>query len=114
MNADYWTLLGLCSGVVGAFLVSVEAIKLRNLKRLRERLLGPAHKRVLPVRIVVGEATISFPNGESVSEVITVFVLIHFVGGLFGLLGSLWVITALGYSMRWAQSAASSSQLMLW
>lgn len=46
-----WTLTGLSLDIVGALLVAVEAVKLSNIRALRDRLFVPLHLAVHPVPI---------------------------------------------------------------
>lgn len=41
MNPAYWTMLGLAIDIVGAFLLSAEAIKVENLIRMRRKMVVP-------------------------------------------------------------------------
>jgi hypothetical protein len=47
-TGTWWTLIGLVLDLIGAFLLSVEAIKIRNLLLLRDRLLSPLRTSMLP------------------------------------------------------------------
>lgn len=47
MQPYHWSIVGLSLDIVGAFFVSVEAIKLENLRRLRDTVVRSAHSRVL-------------------------------------------------------------------
>ena len=51
MNAYQYTVVGLILDIIGAFLVSVEAIKLENLRRFRDRFLRPMHSSILPKKV---------------------------------------------------------------
>jgi hypothetical protein len=47
-----WTLSGLCCDIIGALLVAVEAVKLSNIRALRDRVFEPLHRAVQPIPIV--------------------------------------------------------------
>ena len=51
MSPYYWSMLGLIFDIIGAFFISVEAITIDNLKKLRDRILLPAHKLTISPRI---------------------------------------------------------------
>jgi hypothetical protein len=53
MPAYVWSLVGLLLDVGGVLLLSVEAIKLENLRNLRERLLIPLHEWSKPAQVKV-------------------------------------------------------------
>lgn len=53
MNAYQYTVAGLILNIIGAFLVSVEAIRLENLRRLRGKFLRPIHSSILPKKITI-------------------------------------------------------------
>ncbi len=46
------TLVGLSVDIIGALLVAVEAVKLSNLRALRDRLFVPVHRSLQPIPIV--------------------------------------------------------------
>ena len=47
MKPAFFTVLGLGLDIVGVFLLSVEAIKLENLRALRDKVIGRAHSAIL-------------------------------------------------------------------
>ena len=51
MKPFHWAILGLSLDIVGAFLLSIEAIKLHNLRKLRKRFLLPIHRATLSPKI---------------------------------------------------------------
>jgi hypothetical protein len=60
MKPYHWTMFGLLLDIVGAFLVSVEAIRLDNLRALRTKLLEPLHTATLsPKFIYLGDRMVS-------------------------------------------------------
>ncbi len=59
MQAPHWTMLGLSLDVMGAFLLAVEAIKIENLRNLRNSFLRSVHGALLPTPYALGGATSS-------------------------------------------------------
>lgn len=93
MKPQYWTILGLCADIVGAFCVSVEAIRLENLKRLRERVFLPVHRSVLPIKIVFVDDETPLLDQKPLANdevefgrAIALFLLTHTATGIVGLL----------------------------
>jgi hypothetical protein len=79
----HFTILGLSLDIIGAFLVSVEAIKLDNLRALREKVIRPAYKATLsPAMEIIGDEMIVHAS----KRYLFVFTLLHYVAGLLLLL----------------------------
>ncbi len=79
-------MLGLAVDIVGAFLVAVEAIKLQNLRALRDRVLRRAHELTLSPRIIIvdrssrllGPPPVQVPSDRYAG----LFMGLHYVAGL--------------------------------
>lgn len=102
MKPYYWTIVGLCFDILGAFLVSVEAIKLPNLKRLRERILVPAHRRLLPREILIVDGEVPLldqqpprPGQVEFSKAILSFLVSHLLAGILGAVGLFYIFRVL-------------------
>lgn len=79
MEAYHFTILGLILDIIGGFLVSVEAIKLENLKVLRERFFSPIHSVTLPHQIVfVKHET---PETKSSGRWLLIYFGLHLLSG---------------------------------
>ncbi len=93
MESYHFTMIGLVLDIIGAFFVAVEAIKLENLRVLRERVFRSAYRYTLSPRIrrirVVDEETEATPpeaweDGEIPSERYAgLFITLHYVAGFF-------------------------------
>lgn len=75
MKPLHWAMFGLSLDILGAFLLAVEAIKLKNLRTLRETILSPLHRAILPPLIrfsddesVAAHATPENPPNNSTSS----------------------------------------------
>lgn len=95
-------MFGLVLDIMGACLVSVEAIKLDNLRTLRTKILGPLHTATL-------SPTIEFIEGRIVSSASRRFM--WFYNGLHYLAGALLLVTVncmlSGHLLKWAASATN-------
>jgi len=84
------SILGLFLDIVGAFLVAVEAIKLENLRTLRDRVLRRAHAYTLSPRITIvnSEGELARPIQPSVpaDRYPMVFIALHYVAGMIVIL----------------------------
>jgi hypothetical protein len=79
MKPYHWTMLGLVFDIVGAFLVSVEAIRLDNLRALRTKILEPLHAATLsPPFISVGDRMVS-PVSR---RFLRYYTALHYLAGL--------------------------------
>ena|SRR4028119_1406677 len=66
MPAYVWSLVGLLLDVIGVLLLSVEAIKLENLRNIRERLLIPLHEWSKPEQVqFVGPGDPGYENAST-------------------------------------------------
>ncbi|HLA80362.1 MAG TPA: hypothetical protein VJP78_01850 [Thermoleophilia bacterium] len=109
MRPQHLEMIGLILNIIGAFFVSVEAIKLPNLRKLRERVVLPVHRRTLSPRIVVTADRI-VTSGSNASCLL--YVGLHYVAGLlviillnlmFSGMPVHWLMTAAGWTLerRW-------------
>ena len=84
------SILGLLLDIVGAFLVAVEAIKLENLRILRDRVLRRAHAYTLSpqITIVDSEGELLGPRPPSVpaDRYPMLFIALHYVAGMIMIL----------------------------
>jgi hypothetical protein len=103
MKPYHWTMLGLVFDIIGAFLVSVEAIKLENLRSLRSKVLAPVHAATLSPRI-------EFVEDRMVSAASRRFML--FYNGLHYLAGALLLVGVNYVSSGWLLNLARS--IMNW
>jgi hypothetical protein len=90
MEPYHFTMLGLGLDIIGAFFVAVEAIKLENLRTLRERVFRNAYRYTLSprIRFVDSEAVPNLDeDAERPSERYAGFFMgLHYVAGLIVLL----------------------------
>lgn len=84
MMSYYLTMIGLLLDIIGAFFVSVEAIKVKNLKTLREKILGPMHKATLSPKL-------KFVDGLMVTHAshryVSIFMSLHYLAGALVIVG---------------------------
>ena len=99
MKPYHWTMLGLSFDIVGAFLVSVEAIKLDNLRILRSKILAPLHTATLSPKI-------RFVEGYVISSASRRFMV--FYNSLHYLAGALLLIGVNYVSRGWLLDLARS------
>ena len=55
MKSYYWSMCGLSLDIVGAFFLSVEAIKIDNIRLLRDRYLRPVSEKLVGPIMIPGE-----------------------------------------------------------
>lgn len=90
MEAYHFTMLGLGLDIIGAFLVAVEAIKLENLRTLRERVFRNAYRYTLSPRIRFVDSRTIPGAGEDIEipseRYAGLFMGLHYVAGLLVLI----------------------------
>lgn len=83
MKPYHFSMLGLAFDIVGAFLVAVEAIKLENLRALRDRVLRRVHEFTLSPRIVFvdtsGRPIAPIPRLVPADRYAALFMGLHYV-----------------------------------
>lgn len=114
MQAHHYTMLGLEFDIVGAFLVAVEAIKLENVRRLRDGFFKRLHRYTLSPRLAFRSAddppAVVKADDEVPSErYVGLFIGLHYVAGLLVLIAvdavaggrlSRWLREALTWTME--------------
>lgn len=100
MEPYHLNMLGLSLDIIGAFLVAVEAIKLKNLRTLREKVLEPAHKATLSPRI---EITDDKMITHASKRYLFVFTLLHYMAGVLLLLAANALLA--GHLMSWLRAS---------
>jgi len=96
MYGYYVSMTGLMLDLAGATFLSVEAIKLQNLAKLRDRLLIPFHQRTLPIPIefVDAEEFESLPHSQRFSfwRGMPLWLFTHFSMGLIIVVPALFAV----------------------
>jgi hypothetical protein len=99
MKPYHWTIFGLLLDIIGAFLVSVEAIKLDNLRAFRTKILSPIHTVTLSPKI-------KFVEDGMVSSASSRFMLfyngLHYLAGFLLLVGVNYILN--GRLLNWSWS----------
>ncbi len=125
MHAYQYTVAGLMLDIIGAFLVSVEAIRLENLRRLRDRFLRPLHSSILPKKLtIVDDETPLYdqqplPSDEvEFSEGLRRWFLSHTLAGVLGvslayLLFGHHAQRVVDFLLLWAASCTALSLIAL-
>jgi hypothetical protein len=90
MAAYQLTMLGLVLDIIGAFLVAVEAIKLENLRALREKVFRQAYRYTLSprIRFVDSEAEPAPEHDDDTrpaERFVGVFMALHYLAGFVAL-----------------------------
>lgn len=94
MQPYQWSLAGLVVDIVGAFFLSVEAIKLENLAKIRDHVLLPLHANLRPVPITVLEdgSWLMATKSKSFGMAMLIWTFWHFLGGALLVGVVLWAI----------------------
>jgi hypothetical protein len=103
MQPYYWTMTGLLFDILGALLLSVEAIKIDNFRQLRDRFLVPIHRQTISPRITFGKGV---DDTNFWSRHLGFFMSLHWVAGLIVFLVlnrimSGWMLAALANLALW-------------
>jgi hypothetical protein len=115
MAAYQLTLVGLILDIVGVFLLAVEAIKLPNLQRLRDKVFIPLHHSVLPATLEAPRSVrknrrwrhnpewivIEPHEQRSFVKMFKHFYLSHYLGGMLGTLLIVLILQMCGLNI-WA------------
>lgn len=96
-------MLGLLFDIFGAFLLSVEAIKIENLRKFRDRFLVPMHRHTISPRITFDEGV---EDTNIWSRHLGIFMGLHWIAGLAvfvaaNRLTSGWLINELAKLALW-------------
>jgi hypothetical protein len=97
------SMLGLAFDIVGAFLVAVEAIRLENLRALRDRVLRRIHQFTLSPRIVFvdesGRPIGPVPAAVPADRYAGLFMGLHYVAGLLVVVAVNQLLDGRAYSL---------------
>ena len=125
MNAYQYTVAGLILDIIGALLVSVEAIRIENLRRLRDRFFRPMHSSILPKKItIVDDETPLYdqqplPDDEiEFSEGLRRWLLSHTLAGVFAVSLAYFLLghhaqKMVDFLLLWAASRSALSLIAL-
>ena len=93
MQPYHWSLAGLLIDVVGAFFLSVEAIKLDNVAKLRDRVFVPLHRGIVgPSITITDDPTIKTTPGIIVTLSLVAWLILHFLGAVLLTAPVLWLV----------------------
>lgn len=95
MPPHYWSVAGLLIDVIGAAFLSVEAIKLENLSKLRARVLEPLHHSLQPIILQVVDGEPRFSKDFWTWRSWITWLALHLAGGLLVLAPFFFTITAI-------------------
>jgi hypothetical protein len=123
-NPDLLNLLGLVLNMIGALFLSVEAIKVHNLKAIQQRFLSPLHQAIVPPTVHVAEGplpTLPWRDRLRTASYLSFYFTMPLVAGAL----SLWILNSLlgGLLLRLASVASTwvvgtpwffTIPLMLW
>lgn len=115
MRSYHWSMLGLVLDIFGAFLLSVEAIKIENLRNLRDRFFIPFHRHTESPRITFGEG---IDDTNIWSRHLVLFQALHWIAGIavFAILNSItsgWLLSRLAAFGGWYWSRSGWTFVLL-
>lgn len=101
MKPYHITMIGLIVDILGAFFVSAEAIKLDNLRTLKNTVLKPMHKATLSPKIeFIGDHMVI----QASRKFVFLFTALHYVAGIFLLVAVNLLLD--GKLIKWGEMGA--------
>ena len=114
MQAYHLTMLGLVLDIVGAFLVSVEAIKMDNLRMLRDKVFNKAQRYLLSPRIIIvdekGKPISGIPESRPSDSYPGLFMGLHYIAGLLVILFLNYVLNGMVFDIMITLAVLVSAQ----